>query len=103
LDYEGNTFIYNREIAYIDFVATSYEDTFVPIGKLYGGTEKTPSPFGGMGLLKTENGQIIREYKVKYEKKLEFSNMDEAIMYKIDKNGKIELIATFNGKKWVRN
>ena len=62
LDYEGNTFVYNREIAYIDFSATTYEDTFVPIGKLYEGTETTPSPFGGMGLLKTENNQIVREY-----------------------------------------
>ena len=102
LDYEGNTFIYNREIAYIDFVATSYNDTFIPIGELYGGTESWPSPFGGMGLLKTENGQLIREY-VSRGTDLKFSNMDEAIMYKIDKNGKLELIATFNGKKWVRN
>lgn len=68
LDYEGNTFVYNREIAYIDFSATSYEDTFVPIGKLYEGTETTPSPFGGMGLLKTENNQIVREYKTKVQK-----------------------------------
>lgn len=104
LDYEGNTFIYNREIAYIDFVATSYEDTFVPIGKLYGGTEKTPSPFGGMGLLKTENGQIIREYKVKYEEKLAFNKMNEAVMYKIDKTGKVELIAVYDTdiKDWIR-
>ena len=77
LDYEGNTFVYNREIAYIDFSATTYEDTFVPIGKLYEGTETTPSPFGGMGLLKTENNQIVREYKVNYGKALEFKSMLE--------------------------
>lgn len=33
----------------------------MPIGELYGGTENWPSPFGGMGLLKTENEQIIDE------------------------------------------
>jgi|GEM_PF-4053705 hypothetical protein len=102
LDYEGNTFIYNREIAYIDFTSTSYENTFVPIGKLYGGTEKVPSPFGGLGLFKTENGQVIREYKVNYGKDLKFSNMEEAVMYKIDKNGNHIKIAEFNGKKWIR-
>lgn len=103
LDYEGNTFIYNREIAYIDFTSTSYKDTFVPIGELYGGTENWSSPFGGMGLLKTENGQIIREY-VSRGKDLKFSNMEEAVMYKIDKNGKVEQIAVYDNdiKCWVR-
>ena len=33
----------------------------MPIGELYGGTENWPSPFGGMGLLKTENEQIKDE------------------------------------------
>ena len=98
LDYEGNTFVYNREIAYIDFSATSYEDTFVPIGKLYEGTETTPSPFGGMGLLKTENNQIVREYKTKGKGLV----IEEAIMYKIDKNGNTIKIAVFNGKKWIK-
>lgn len=102
LDYEGNTFVYNREIAYIDFSATTYEDTFVPIGKLYEGTEITPSPFGGMGLLKTENNQIVREYKVNYGKALEFKSMEEAIIYKMDKNGNTVKIAVFNGKKWIK-
>ena len=104
LDYEGNTFIYNREIAYIDFSATTYEDTFVPIGKLYEGTETTPSPFGGMGLLKTENNQIVREYKVNYGKALEFKSMEEAIMYKIDKNGNTVKIAVYDYdlKAWIK-
>ena len=104
LDYEGNTFVYNREIAYIDFSATTYEDTFVPIGKLYEGTETTPSPFGGMGLLKTENNQIVREYKVNYGKALEFKSMEEAIMYKIDKNGNTVKIAVYDYdlKAWIK-
>ena len=59
LDYEGNTFVYNREIAYIDFKSSDYSATYVPIGKRYGGTETFASPFGGMGLIKTENGQLI--------------------------------------------
>ena len=103
LDYEGNTFIYNREIAYIDFSATTYEDTFVPIGELYGGTENWPSPFGGMGLLKTENEQIIREY-ISRGKDLKFSDMEEAIMYKIDKNGNTVKIAVYDYdlKAWIK-
>lgn len=103
LDYEGNTFVYNREIAYIDFSATTYEDTFVPIGKLYGGTENWPSPFGGMGLLKTENEQIIREY-ISRGKDLKFSDMNEAIIYKIDKNGNTVKIAVYDNdiKSWIR-
>lgn len=103
LDYEGNTFIYNREIAYIDFSATTYEDTFVPIGELYGGTENWPSPFGGMGLLKTENEQIIREY-ISRGKDLKFSDMNEAIIYKIDKNGNTVKIAVYDNdiKSWIR-
>lgn len=100
LDYEGNTFVYNREIAYIDFSATSYEDTFVPIGKLYEGTETTPSPFGGMGLLKTENNQIVREYKTKGKGLV----IEEAIMYKIDKNGNTVKIAVYDKfeEKWIK-
>ena len=100
LDYEGNTFVYNREIAYIDFSATSYEDTFVPIGKLYEGTETTPSPFGGMGLLKTENNQIVREYKTKGKGLV----IEEAIMYKIDKNGNTVKIAVYDYdlKAWIK-
>ena len=103
LDYEGNTFIYNREIAYIDFSATTYEDTFVPIGELYGGTENWPSPFGGMGLLKTENEQIIREY-ISRGKDLKFSDMNEAIIYKIDKNGNTVKIAVYDKfeEKWIK-
>lgn len=103
LDYEGNTFVYNREIAYIDFSATTYEDTFVPIGELYGGTENWPSPFGGMGLLKTENEQIIREY-ISRGKDLKFSDMNEAIIYKIDKNGNTVKIAVYDNdiKSWIR-
>ena len=103
LDYEGNTFIYNREIAYIDFTSNSYEDTFVPIGELYGGTENWPSPFGDMGLLKTENEQIIREY-ISRGKDLKFSNMNEAIIYKIDKNGNNIKIAVYDNdiKSWIR-
>ena len=72
LDYEGNTFVYNRENAYIDFTSNSYEDTFVPIGELYGGTENWPSPFGGMGLLKTENEQIKTFDDIFYTMRLDY-------------------------------
>ena len=80
--------------------ATSYEDTFVPIGKLYEGTETTPSPFGGMGLLKTENNQIVREYKTKGKGLV----IEEAIMYKIDKNGNTVKIAVYDYdlKAWIK-
>lgn len=75
----------------------------MPIGELYGGTENWSSPFGGMGLLKTENGQIIREY-VSQGQGLKFSDMIEAAMYKIDKNGKVEQVAVYDNdiKCWVR-
>jgi uncharacterized protein YuzE len=35
-------------------------------------------------------------------KQLKFSDMNEAIMYKIDKNGNTIKIAVFNGKKWIK-
>ena len=101
MDYEGNTFVYNREIAYIDFKSSDYSATYVPIGKRYGGTETFASPFGGMGLTKTENGQIVREYKT-FENK--YLKLKEAVMYKIDKNGKREKIAVYDRIKheWIK-
>mgnify|MGYP001653401360 CR=1 FL=1 len=61
----------------------------VPIGKRYGGTET----FASLGLLKTENGQIIREYKIPNGQSVD---IEEAAMYKIDKNGKREKIAVYD-------
>ena len=54
------------------------------------------SPFGGMGLLKTENGQIIREYKIPNGQSVD---IEEAAMYMIDKNGTHRKVAIFNGKQ----
>ena len=73
----------------------------VPIGKRYGGTETFASPFGGMGLTKTENGQIVREYKT-FENK--YLKLKEAVMYKIDKNGNHKKIAIYdsNEEKWIK-
>ena len=93
LDYEGNTFVYNREIAYIDFKSSDYSATYVPIGKRYGGTETFASPFGGMGLIKTENGQLIGEYKIPNGQS---TDIEEAAIYMIDKNGKTEKIAVYD-------
>lgn len=75
----------------------------MPIGELYGGTENWPSPFGGMGLLKTENEQIIREY-ISRGKDLKFSDMNETMIYKIDKNGNTIKIAVYDNdiKSWIR-
>ena len=72
----------------------------VPIGKRYGGTETFASPFGGMGLLKTENGQIIREYKIPNGQSVD---IEEAAMYMIDKNGTHRKVAIFNGKQWKKD
>lgn len=57
-----------------------------------------------MGLLKTENNQIVREYKVNYGKALEFKSMEEAIVYKIDKNGNTVKIAVYDKfeEKWIK-
>ena len=73
----------------------------VPIGKRHGGTETFASPFGGMGLLKTENGQIIREYKISNGQSVD---IEEAAMYMIDKNGKREKIAVYDRIKheWIK-
>lgn len=56
-----------------------------------------------MGLLKTENEQIIREY-ISRGKDLKFSDMEEAIMYKIDKNGNTVKIAVYDYdlKAWIK-
>ena len=56
-----------------------------------------------MGLLKTENEQIIREY-ISRGKDLKFSDMNEAIMYKIDKNGNTVKIAVYDYdlKAWIK-
>lgn len=102
LDYKNNPFVYDKEIAYIDFIAETYKETAVPIGKLYGGKETLEHPFGGMGVLKTENGQIIREYKVSDGEEIEFENIMKAEIYKIDKNGNTVKFAEYNGKEWVR-
>ena len=97
LDYEGNSFIFDKEIAYIDFIAEDYTNTYVPIGTTYGGSVDLSQPFGGLGLLKTENGQIIREYKTKGDG----LNILEAVMYKIDKNTKEPIkVGVFDGKIW---
>ena len=56
-----------------------------------------------MGLLKTENEQIIREYNSR-GKDLKFSDMNEAIIYKIDKNGNTVKIAVYDKfeEKWIK-
>lgn len=53
-----------------------------------------------MGLLKTENNQIVREYKTKGKGLV----IEEAIMYKIDKNGNTVKIAVYDNdiKNWIR-
>ena len=53
-----------------------------------------------MGLLKTENNQIVREYKTKGKGLV----IEEAIMYKIDKNGNTIKIAVYDNdiKSWIR-
>ena len=101
LDYQKNKFIFSREIAYIDFKSSSYSKTYVPIGTKYGGTKDLLQPFGGLGLLKSENGQIIREYTT-YDN--QYLDIVEAVMYKIDKNGKHIKIAEFNKilKQWKK-
>ena len=101
LDYEGNTFIYNKEIAYIDFKSSDYSKTYVPIAKKYGGVKEWSHPFEGLGITKAENGQIVREYTVQDSSYIDYF---EAEMYKIDKKGKVELIAVYDNdiKSWVR-
>ncbi len=56
-----------------------------------------------MGLLKTENEQIIREY-ISRGKDLKFSDMNETMIYKIDKNGNTIKIAVYDNdiKSWIR-
>ena len=73
----------------------------VPIGKRYGGTETFASPFGGMGLIKTENGQLIGEYKTP---NVQSTDIEEAAIYMIDKNGKTEKIAVYDRIKheWIK-
>lgn len=101
LDYTNNKFVYDNEIAFIKFKSSDYTETTVPIGKNYGGTEEYPQPFGGLGLLKTENGQIIREYKVTNKK--DGLKLKEAVMYKIQKDGTVVEIAIYDNdiKNWV--
>lgn len=101
LDYDKNRFVFTKEIAYIDFSSVDYSNSFVPIGKNYGGDVNLPQPFGGLGLLKTENGQFVREYKTFDKKYLEFA---EATMYKVDKKGRHKTIAVYDNdiKCWVR-
>ena len=54
-----------------------------------------------MGLLKTENGQIIREYKTPNGQS---TDIEEAAIYMIDKNGKREKIAVYDRIKheWIK-
>ena len=46
-----------------------------------------------MGLTKTENGQIIREYKIPNGQSVD---IEEAAIYMIDKNRKTEKIAVYD-------
>lgn len=47
---------------------------------------------------------FVREYKVNYGKALEFKSMEEAIIYKIDKNGNTVKIAVYDYdlKAWIK-
>lgn len=99
LDYEGNKFIYQREIAYIDFTSIDYSKTYAPIAKKHGGIKDWNQPFEGLGVTKAKNNQLVREYTLQDNSYLA---LEEAVMYKIDKNGNHIKIAEFNGKKWIR-
>ena len=101
LDYEGNTFIYNREIAYIDFKSSDYSKTNVPIATKHGGIKDWDQPFEGLGITKAKNGQIVREYTVQDGSYLTY---EEAVMYKIDKNGNTVKIAVYDYdlKAWIK-
>ena len=54
-----------------------------------------------MGLLKTENGQLIGEYKTPNGQSTDIA---EAAIYMIDKNGKREKIAVYDRIKheWIK-
>ena len=101
LDYEGNTFVYNREIAYIDFKSSDYSKTNVPIATKHGGIKDWDQPFEGLGITKAKNGQIVREYTVQDGSYLTY---EEAVMYKIDKNGNTVKIAVYDKfeEKWIK-
>lgn len=51
-------------------------------------------------MLKTENNQIVREYKTKDNS----LNIMEAVMYKIDKDGNTVKIAVYDKfeEKWIK-
>lgn len=101
LDYEGNKFIYQREIAYIDFTSIDYSKTYVPIAKKHGGIKDWNQPFEGLGVTKAKNNQLVREYTLQDNSYLA---LEEAVMYKIDKNGNHIKIAEFNKilKQWKK-
>ena len=53
-----------------------------------------------MGLIKTENGQLIGEYKTPNGQS---TDIEEAAIYMIDKNGTHRKVAIFNGKQWKKD
>ena len=69
--------------------------------KKHGGIKDWNQPIEGLGVTKAKNNQLVREYTLQDNSYLA---LEEAVMYKIDKNGKVQQLAIYDNdlKVWIR-
>ena len=95
---------YNQNIdGYIGVVRFKTPDVSqieIPYCSVMGGTTEAEQPFTGNGFIKSENGQLIPEFKAKNYITL----TDGSELYEVTGNGTWELIAVYNAdlKRFIR-